>query len=347
MDTLACVLHPPKEFRVEAVPVGDMQPHQVLLRVGVGGICGSDLHYFRNGGFGTVRVTEPFILGHEVSGTIEAVGSQVSRVKVGDRVALNPSRPCGKCKFCQAGEQQHCLDMWFNGSAMRTPHSQGLFRQHVVVNGDLCEPVGDTVSLGEAACTEPLAVALHAVSQAGSLIGKKVLVTGSGPIGALVMAAARLAGALEVVATDLHDRILKKAVEMGATRTVNVTLEPGLKAAEFTADKGYFDVAFECTGAPVVLADVLPTLRPRGTLVQIGLAGDATLPINAIVAKEIRLLGAFRFHGEYALAARLIKEGRINVKPIITASFPLTKALEAFELACDRGSQMKVQLAFE
>ena len=346
MDTRACVLHAEKDLRIEAVPVTEMRDDQVRVRIGAGGICGSDLHYYLHGGFGVVRVKQPIVLGHEVSGTVEAVGARVTRVKPGDRIALNPSRPCGKCKFCQAGEQQHCNDMWFYGSAMRTPHSQGAFRELIVVEEFQCEPIGDTVSLGEAACAEPLAVALHAVQQAGSLTGKRVLVTGSGPIGALVVAAARYAGALEVSATDLHDAALEKATEMGATRTVNVSNEPGLKAEEFIADKGYFDVAIECTGAGVVLKDVIPALRPRGTIIQVGVSGEVPIPINAIVGKEIRLVGAFRFHGEYALAARLLREGRINVKPIITATLPIERAVEAFELAADRRAQMKVQLTF-
>ena len=346
METRACVLHAVKDLRIESVPVAEMGDNQVLVRIGAGGICGSDLHYYLDGGFGVVRVKQPMVLGHEVAGTVEAVGAKVSRVKPGDRIALNPSRPCGKCKFCLAGEQQHCADMWFYGSAMRIPHSQGAFRELIVADDYQCEPVGDAVSLGEAACCEPLSVALHAVTQAGSLAGKRVLVTGSGPIGALVVAAARFAGALEVVSTDLHDAALKKATEIGATRTVNVSIEPGLKTEEFTADKGYFDVAIECTGAGVVLKDVIPTLRPRGTIVQVGVTGEVSIPINAIVGKEITLRGAFRFHGEYALAARLIKEGRINVKPIITATLPVERAVEAFELAADRRSQMKVQLTF-
>lgn len=346
MEALACVLHAEKDLRIETVPVAEVKEDQVLVRIGAGGICGSDLHYYLDGGFGVVRVRQPIVLGHEVAGTVEAVGAKVTRVKAGDRIALNPSRPCGKCKFCQAGEHHHCLDMWFYGSAMRLPHSQGAFRELIVVEEYQCEPVGDTVSLGEAACCEPLSVALHAVQQAGSLTGKRVLVTGSGPIGALVVAAARYAGALEVVATDLHDAALKKAVEMGATRTVNVSVEPGLKAEEFTADKGYFDVAIECTGAGAVLKDVFPVLRPRGTIVQVGVSGEVPISITALVGKEIRLVGAFRFDGEYALAARLIKEGRINVKPIITATLPITRAVEAFEMAADRRSQMKVQLTF-
>lgn len=346
MEALACVLHAEKDLRVETVPVAEMGDEQVLVRIGAGGICGSDLHYYLHGGFGVVRVKQPIVLGHEVAGTVEAVGAKVTRVKPGDRIALNPSRPCGKCKFCQSGAQQHCVDMWFYGSAMRMPHSQGAFRELIVAEEFQCEPVGDTVSLGEAACCEPLSVALHAVQQVGSLVGKRVLVTGSGPIGALVVAAARYAGALEVVATDLHDAALEKAVEMGATRTVNVGVEPGLKADEFTANKGYFDVAIECTGVGAVLKDVIPALAPRGTIVQVGVAGEVAIPINAIVGKEIRLAGSFRFHGDYALAARLIKEGRINVKPIITATLPVSRAIEAFDMAADRKSQMKVQITF-
>lgn len=346
MEAKACVLHAQKDLRVEMVPVEDLAPTQVLVRIGAGGICGSDLHYYLDGGFGPIRVKEPIVLGHEVAGTIQAVGSAVTRVKPGDRVALSPSRPCGKCKFCQEGQHQHCLEMQFYGSAMRLPHSQGAFRELIVAEATQCEPVGDQVSLGEAACTEPLSVSLHAANQAGKLMGKRVLVTGSGPIGALVIAVARYAGALEVVATDLHDAALRKATEMGATRTVNVSQEPGLKAEEFTADKGYFDVAFECTGSGAVLKDVIPALRPRGTIVQVGVTGEVPVPINALVGKELRLVGTHRFHKEYAVAARLIKEGRINVKPIITATLPVERAVEAFEMAADRRSQMKVQLTF-
>jgi len=346
METQACVLHEKGDLRLEAFPLDDMGETQVLVDMGAGGICGSDLHYYLHGGFGVVRVKQPMALGHEVAGTVRAVGARVSRVKPGDRIAVNPSRPCGHCKFCKAGEYQHCLDMWFYGSAMRVPHSQGAFRKQMVIEEFQCEPVGDHVSLGEAACAEPLAVALHAVKRAGPLLGKRVLVTGAGSIGALVVAAARLAGAVEVIATDLNDSTLKIAREMGASRTVNVAEAPGLKADEFTAEKGYFDVAIECTGAAVVIQDIVPALRPLGTLVQVGMAGDVAIPITALVGKEIRMQGAFRFHEEYALAARLIKDGMINVKPIITASFPVERAVEAFERAADRKTQIKVQLTF-
>ena len=348
MESLACVIHGKMDLRIEKVPLGVPGEAQVLVRAGAGGICGSDLHYYLDGGFGTVRIEEPMILGHEVSGTVEAVGSEVRKVHAGDRISLNPSRPCGRCAFCQTGQRHHCLDMWFYGSAMRVPHSQGAFRERLIAEEFQCEPVGDSVSLGEAACAEPLAVALHAVNQAGTLMGKNVLVTGSGPIGALVMAAARHAGASEVVATDLHDAALKKAAAMGATRVVNVSVDPGLGKEEFLSDKGFFDVVFECTGASPVLRTVIPIVKPRGTIVQVGvgLTGDVSLPMNVLVGKEISLVGTHRCNSEFPLAVRLIREGRINVKPIITATLPFERAVEAFALASDRKAHMKVQLSF-
>ncbi len=168
MESLACVIHNKMDLRIEKVPLGELGETQVLVRVLAGGICGSDLHYCLDGGFGTVRIKEPMILGHEVSGTVEAVGSKVTKVHVGDHISLNPSRPCGRCTFCQLGQQQHCLDVWFYGSAMRVPHSKGAFREQLIAEEFHCEPVGDSVSFGEAACAEPLAVSLYAVNQAGT-----------------------------------------------------------------------------------------------------------------------------------------------------------------------------------
>ena len=351
MEALACVIHEKKDLRLESVPVNEPEAGQVLVRIGAGGICGSDLHYYLSGGFGTIRLKEPMVLGHEVAGTVQAVGSDVTRVKPGDRVAINPSRACGKCQFCLEGQPQHCMDMKFYGSAMPMPHSQGAFRELLVVEEKQCELVGDTISLSEAACAEPLAVALHAVAQYadlnGGLTGKRVLVTGAGPIGSLVVAAARWAGAAEVVVIDLHDAQLVKAKEMGATRTINVSVDRELLGQDYSANKGYFDAVFECTGAPTIFRDIAPVLRPRGTLVQIGLGGELSILANLLVSKEIRFIGAFRFDAEYALAARLLKDGMIDVTPIITATVPVQRAVEAFELASNRTQQMKVLLTFD
>ncbi|WP_085124470.1 L-idonate 5-dehydrogenase [Tistlia consotensis] len=348
METRVCRLYAKGDLRVETDEIAGPGPGEVLVRIGAGGICGSDLHYFQDGGFGPIRVREPIILGHEAAGIVEAVGEGVTAVKPGDPIAVNPSRPCGTCRFCQAGQQQHCLTMRFRGSAMRQPHEQGLFRDLIVVDEAQCVPVGPGVTIGEAACCEPLSVALHAVRRAGaiagSLAGRRVLVTGSGPIGSLCIAAARHAGALEIVATDPHAAALETAAAMGATRTVNV---PKQTLAEYEADKGWFDVAFDCSAAPSAIHAALATLRPGGTLVQVGVTGDLPIPINMIVGKEINFVGTHRFHEEFAVAARLISERRIDVRPLISDSVPVEDALGAFALAGDRSRAMKVQLTFE
>lgn len=346
MESRSCVLHAQGDVRIETHQVGEVGSKQVLVRIGAGGLCGSDIHYYWEGGIGTIRVSEPIIVGHEVAGTVEAVGAEVTRVKPGDRIALNPSRPCGKCSFCLEGQSQHCTDMWFYGSAIRKPHSNGAFRDFIVAEEFQCEPVGNDVSLGEAACTEPLAVGVHAVNQAGSLVGKRVLVMGAGPIGALLIGAVRHAGAAEIVAVDVSTAPLKAAGDMGATTVIDAGAEPDRLVNDYSADKGYFDVAFECTGVGAVLKQAFSVVRPRGTIVQVGVSGVADIPVNALVAKELKLVGAHRFHGEYAVAAQLIRERRIDVRPIISATLPMENIEEAFVLAKDRNAQMKVQLSF-
>ena len=209
----ALVIHAPGDLRVEEVPTPELEAGQLLVRVRCGGICGSDLHYYQHGGFGTVRIQEPMVLGHEVAGMIEAVGPGTS-FKAGERVAISPSRPCGRCRYCQEGLQNHCLDMRYYGSAMRTPHVQGAFRQQIVVEQWQAHRLADSVSDGEGAMAEPLSVALHAVRRAGPLLGKRVLVTGCGPIGALAIVAARRAGASHIVATDVgNDTAVEELIE--------------------------------------------------------------------------------------------------------------------------------------
>lgn len=345
MKTRVCRLYGQNDIRIEIDEVTPPGPGQVLLRMAAGGICGSDLHYYQDGGFGPIQVREPIILGHEVSGTVEQSGSGADHLLPGTKVAFNPSRPCGECRYCQEGVFRHCLDMRFAGSAMRMPHEQGGFREYMVVDAAQCEPVSATTSLAEAACAEPLAVALHARNQAPPLAGKRVLVTGAGPIGCLCVAAAREAGAAQIVVTDLQETTLAVARKMGADITINVidnyqALDP------YYADKGIFDVAFECSAAAPALATAAKALRPGGTLVQVGVAGDVPVPLNLLVGKEINLRGSHRFDVEYSQAVRLIDSGRIDVKPIITATYPLEQALEAFQAAGDRTRSVKVQLSF-
>ena len=323
-----------------------MGPGQVTVAVKAGGICGSDLHYYRHGGFGAVRIREPMILGHEVAGEVVAVADDVVGPKVGDRVAVNPSRPCGRCRSCRDGLPNHCENMRFYGSAMPWPHVQGAFRERLVCEASQCEVAPEGVSFEELALCEPLSVVLHAVKRCGSLMGLRVLVTGSGPIGALAVAAVRHAGAREIVATDVAPEPLRCALRLGADRAIDVASRPE-DLAPYGAGKGHFDVLIECSGNERAIRDALPLIRPRGTIVQLGIAGgDMSLPINVIVAKELTLLGSFRFHEEFALAAELIGSRRLDLTPILTCTYPAADAIAAFEMAGDRRRAMKVHLAF-
>jgi L-idonate 5-dehydrogenase len=342
----ALVIHAPGDLRVESFPTVAPGPGEMRVRVRCGGICGSDLHYYQHGGFGTVRIQEPMVLGHEVAGVIEAVGEGVQGFGVGERIAVSPSRPCGRCRYCQEGLQNHCLDMRYYGSAMRMPHVQGAFRQQLLVETHQAHKLADNVSDGEGAMAEPLSVALHAVRRAGPLTGKRVLVTGCGPIGALLIVAARRAGAGHIVATDVSRHTLGKALKVGADEAINVAEDPaGLQ--RFTADKGSFDVLFEASGNEGALRGALDALRPRGIILQVGLGGDMRLPMNVIVTKEFDLRGAFRFHEEFAMAVDFLNKGLVDVKPLISATLSYRDSARAFALAADRSQAMKVLLNFD
>ncbi|TPJ12239.1 L-idonate 5-dehydrogenase [Mesorhizobium sp. B2-7-3] len=339
------VIHAAKDLRIEDRPVEAPGQGQVLLRLAAGGICGSDLHYYNHGGFGTVRLKEPMILGHEVSGVIEKLGPGVDGLRPGQLVAVSPSRPCYGCRYCREGMHNQCLNMRFYGSAMPFPHIQGAFREMLVADALQCVPA-DGLSAGEAAMAEPLAVCLHATRRAGEILGKRVLVTGCGPIGLLSILSARRAGAAEIVAVDITDFTLAMAMRAGADKIINTKTDPeGL--APYLADKGTFDILYECSGAAAALAQGIAALRPRGTIVQLGLGGaEMALPMSAVTAKELRINGSFRFHPEFAVGVELMRKGLIDVKPLITHTVACDEALSGFELANDRSRAMKVQIAF-
>jgi L-idonate 5-dehydrogenase len=341
----AVVIHAPKDLRIDNFPDAAPGPGEVRVQIANGGICGSDLHYYHHGGFGTVRIQQPMALGHEIAGVVAAVGEGVAGLVAGTRVAVNPSLPCGACAYCREGMRNQCLDMRFMGSAMRNPHVQGGFREYVTVDASQAFPIAPSLSLAEAATAEPLSVCLHAAHQAGSLLGRRVLVTGCGPIGALMVVVARHSGAAEIVVTDVADAPLAVARKLGASRAVNVATDAAV-LDPWRAGKGTFDVLFEASGNQAALRMALDVLRPGGIIVQLGLGGEMTLPLNTVVAKELQIRGTFRFDREFELALRLMGEGLLDVKPLISASLPFDSAVEAFELASDRSKSMKVQLTF-
>lgn len=340
----AIVIHAAHDLRLEERDTGEAGPGEVRIAMAAGGICGSDLHYYNHGGFGTVRLREPMILGHEVAGHVEAIGPGVTRVQAGDLVAINPSRPCGSCRYCARAEFNHCLNMAFYGSAMPFPHVQGAFRSKLVALESQCEKVAPGITAGEAAMAEPFSVALHAVVQAGGVAGKRVLITGCGPIGALCLIAARHSGAAEIAVSDIARSALEFARNLGADATMDATSASDFEP--YARDKGSFDVVLECSGSPAALASALQVARPRATIVQLGLGGDMSVPMNMLVAKEISLRGSFRFHPEFTQAVSLINDRSVDLKPLISETFDIGDAVAAFDMASDRSRAMKVQLAF-
>ena len=340
----AITIHKIRDLRIDDCQVGDPGIGEVRIRLATGGICGSDLHYYNHGGFGPVQIREPMILGHEVSGRVEAIGEGVSNLQIRDLVAVSPSRPCGTCNYCGEGLRNHCENMRFYGSAMPFPHIQGAFREVLVAEASQCV-VANGLSSGEAAMAEPLSVVLHASRRAGDLLGKSVLVTGCGPIGTLAILAARAAGAARIVATDLSSNALVYAARVGADETINMA-DQAQALDPYQQGKGTFDVLFECSGAPQALASGIAAMRPRGIIMQLGLGGEMNLPMMQVTAKELDLRGSFRFHEEFSMAVSLMRAGRIDVKPLISHTLPLEQAVEAFELASDRNQAMKTQIAF-
>lgn len=339
----AIVIHAPRDLRIEEREATTPGPGEVAVRLAMGGVCGTDLHYYNHGGFGAARVREPMILGHEVSGHVEAVGDGVAGLAPGDLVAVSPSLPCGGCGYCHRGMPNHCENMQFYGSAMPFPHIQGAFRELLIADARRCFRA-EGLTPGLAAMAEPLSVCLHAARRAGDLMGARVLVTGCGPIGALAIMAARAAGAVEIVATDLEPAALRHAAAAGADHALSGADPDAL--APFSERKGTFDVLFECSGSPAALAAAIPAIRPRGVIVQLGLGGDMTLPVQAMTAKEIELRGSFRFHEEFRTAIAMMRSGRINPQPLITHTMPLADAEAAFLTANDRSLAMKAQIAF-
>ena len=338
-------IHGAMDLRIDDYPLGKLSSNQVEISIATGGICGTDLHYYKHGGFGHIKLKEPMVLGHEVSGHVTKLGSKVTNLSIGQLVSVSPSRPCNKCIFCLEGNQNHCINMQFYGSAMPFPHIQGAFRERLIAEDYQCV-VADGLSPEEAAMAEPLAVCLHAIKQAGDIFGKKVLIIGSGPIGTLGVLSARRAGAEEILVTDISDKALEFSNLVGADKVIN-TSKNYPQIEKFQVGKGYFDLAIECSGSASGINDAIKCLKPKGTLIQLGLGGDILMPLVSVTTKELNIKGSFRFHSEFELAVKMMKKKLIDVKPLITHSIPFQNAEQGFKIAMDeKENSMKVQLIF-
>ncbi|MCX4552032.1 L-idonate 5-dehydrogenase [Streptomyces sp. NBC_01387] len=339
-----CVIHGAGDLRVDELPEPVAGPGQAVVAVRYGGVCGSDLHYWRHGGVGDFLLREPMVLGHEVVGTVVAYGEGVPAVgspAVGTAVAVHPATPCGACPECLDGRAHVCRDTRYLGSAARMPHVQGGFAALVVVPADQLRALPDGLGLRRAVLAEPLSVALHAVRRAGSVEGKHVLVTGAGPIGCLVVAALKAAGAAAVTVTDLLPRALEFAAAAGATTLVR---------ADDPADPGWpdeVDTAIEASGVAAGLDTCLRRVRRGGTVVQLGMLPPGMSPFagNLVVSREIELRGAFRFDTEFDEAIALLAR-EASFDALVSAVVPVEQAAEAFALAADRSRSCKVLVDF-
>jgi len=341
----AAVLHGAKDLRLEPRPRPEPQPGMVLLRLRRVGICGTDLHYFQHGYCGAFVPTQPFILGHELTAEVAAVGAGVALPVVGQRVTVNPARACGFCAYCKGGRPNLCRKTIMLGSASTKPPTDGAFAEFVCVRADQCHVLPPQMDDGLGAMMEPLAVALHAVKQAGTVSGRRVLVVGGGPIGLLVLLTARAFGATPLALCDVVADRRTAALRFGA----DTALDPAApqvvqEALDLTGDG--FDVVFEASGAPPALRQAFDLVRPGGTIVQIGTLGtaDIPLPANQLMVREIRLVGSFRYGDVFDEAIRLVASGRIALAPLITGVLPLPEATAALALAADKSHALKVQL---
>ena len=336
----ALVIHGIHDLRVDARETSAPQSGEVEVAIAVGGICGSDLHYYHAGGVGDFKLRQPMTLGHEVVGRLARVGPGVSGLETGMRVGIHPGRPCGVCEYCAGQRANLCAEVRFLGSAARFPHVQGGFSEYLVVSADQIVPLPDHLSFATAVFAEPLAVGLHAIRQAGDVRGRSVLVSGAGPIGAMVVLAAAHAGAARIVATDIVDEPLAVARRLGATHTVNVR--------DLTTESlPEVDVAIEASGSGAGVTACLEAVRRGGRLVLVGMPGGTPpTPLFLVVSREIHVVGSYRYTTEYAEAVGALAAG-LDVSPLLSASYALERAEDAFTLASDRTRAMKVQLEFE
>jgi L-idonate 5-dehydrogenase len=341
---LAATLFGPEDLRMIERPLDPLPSGMVRIRFGAGGICGSDMHYYRHARTGDFVVTSPLVLGHEIAGEVVEIAGSAPDVKVGDRVAVNPSRWCGHCKPCREGRPNLCENIFFMGSASKTPHMQGGFASYFDAIPAQCVKIPDHVTYQAAALAEPLAVCLHAVARAGDVAGKRAVLFGAGPIGLLTMLAAQRAGIAETTVVDIAAAPLAFATRLGANHVVDISGgEEGLKAQ---AAAQPFDVAFEVSGTAAGLASAIDAVRRGGVVVQVGNlpGGQISVPANAVMAKEIDLRGSFRFGTEFFTAVELIADGSVDVLSLVTAQRPLAVAPDAVRLALDRSQSVKVVL---
>jgi L-iditol 2-dehydrogenase len=328
---LVAALHGPHDVRLETRAMPELGERDVLVEVRSVGVCGSDVHYYEHGRIGSFVVEQPLVLGHEVSGVVVDRGPRAERHSVGQRVALEPGVPCGRCSECRHGRYNLCTDVRF----FATPPIDGAFARYVAIHEDYAFALPDELSDDAGALLEPLSVGIWACRKGGVGLGERVLVTGAGPIGNLAMQVARAAGATTIAVADVNPDRLARAAESGATAAIDLNdRELG----------GPFDVLLECTGSESLTQDAILALRPAGTAVLVGMGPglEARIPIATMQAREITLVGTFRYANTYAIAIALATAGRVDLDGLVDARFPLEDVDQALRAGRENPTLLKV-----
>lgn len=332
----AAVVYGTRDVKVVDVDVKEVLPHQAKIAVEWAGICGSDLHIYTDFEAGLVPITAPhplsgqkapLTLGHEFSGTVTEVGAEVTHVKVGDRVTVEPIFYCGQCRECRTGNYHVCRH---SNAAFVGIASDGGFAEFCVTDADKLHLLPDTVSMEEGALVEPTAVAYHGIIESGLQLGQTVLVTGAGPIGLLTVQCALAAGATKIFVSDLSDERLAMAKKMGATHTFNPLQEDVVEKVLAETNGDGVDVSFEAAGATVTLATTIAATKRKGCVLVLALFMEpVAVDMFEALAKEITIKPTLAYVNEFPQVIELIASGRIDVKQIITGKIQLENIVES------------------
>jgi len=324
------VLHGIRDIRIEEIPKPACGAGEVLVRVKVVGVCGSDVHYFKKMRIGSQIVEDRIVPGHEFAGIIEEVGSGVTNVSVGDRVAVEPGVPCRVCEDCRRGFYNRCRKVRFCG----TPPNNGVYLEYYVSPADFVFRIPDNMSFGEGAMVEPLSVAVHAARIAPVKNGDCIAVLGAGPIGLSTLECALHAGATKAFVTDPLEYRLEFAKKFGADVVINPEKEDVVSTIMAATGGRGVDIAFEASGADSPAQQALDITAPGGKMMWIGIPGEEPVPLDVHEArrKELVIKMVRRFCHDYPTAIDLVSNGSVDVKSMITHTFPLEKVEEAFKI---------------
>ncbi|SFG75211.1 zinc-dependent alcohol dehydrogenase [Sporolactobacillus nakayamae] len=338
----AVMIDRPHHVIVTDIENAPLKSDEVRIQVKAAGICGSDIHALK--GLHPFRIP-PVVIGHEISGLVAEIGDSVTRVKVGDRVAVEPQIGCGKCSHCLRGEVNQCtnrkapgIDPWY-----------GTMAENFVAPEHIVFKLPDDMDYNLAALAEPLAVGVHAVQQAAIKPGDKVAILGTGPIGLLALAAAKEAGATTILATDIFDYCLERAQQMGATHTLNIKDRPNWVEEAKKLIGSSFDRVLIAVGVPGIINDSLSLIRRHGRVVTIAMfQKEQSLDIMQLQGQEKELVGCFCYtHDDVAAAVALLAAGRINGHAVITHTLPYTEAAKGFRMVEKKEDQpLKVLITF-